>query len=101
MSQKILYLILSIVLVKSDSNCDNGSMKCLEEEFIGYIDNFNNSIKIGDYLVLEKTNGTEMSQDSNEGIVRRCLRFLEEHEIKLRIPFSEVGRSVTGRSHFL
>lgn len=96
MSQKILYLILAVVLVKGDRNCDNGSMRCLEEEFIDYIDNFNNSTKIGDFLVLEKINGTEINKDSNEGIVRRSLRFLEEHEIKLRIPVSEIGRAMSG-----
>lgn len=98
MSLKILCLMLTgIVLVKSDVNCENGSKQCFEKEFLGYIDNFKNSTKIGDFLVLEKINGTEVTKDSDEGIVRRSLRFLQEHELKLRIPVAEIGRSMSGR----
>lgn len=100
MLKKILFLVLTFILAKCNGNCDNESIECLEKKLISYVDDLEKNPTVSDYLVIEKIKGLQSKNCSSEDIVGRTLRFLKENEIKLKIPDTETGRSLTGNFAF-
>lgn len=95
MFQKLLFLICVLVVVKSDE-CSNDNIKCYENELVSYIDSLDYGTTIGDFVVLEKVRDIPRQENHTENVFERTLRYLEEHQLKLKISGSRGGRSMSG-----
>lgn len=96
MSKNVLFLFLTFIIANCEGKCDNESIECFEKKLISYVDDLEKNPTVSDYLVIEKIKGVESRNYSSEDIVERTLRFLKENAIKMKIPNSETGRSLTG-----
>lgn len=87
MYKKIIYYIIFISFVNCIENCDSDSLVCEERKLINYIDEIEKVHIAGDYISLEKiTERSGRKIDREEDIIERSLRFLQEHELKIRLP---------------
>lgn len=100
LKQIVVVLILTIFSCHSldiYENCGE-SINCAENNLINVVNEFDSKPSvslIGDYLTVEKTNEEAFLAKSEEGIFERLVRYIANHEIKLRLPSSQTGRSLT------
>ncbi|KAF2899892.1 hypothetical protein ILUMI_06292 [Ignelater luminosus] len=77
-------------------NCGD-SIKCAEENLIRLVDNFDSKPSVSlwrDYMILEKTNEETFTPKAQEGIFERLLRYMSNHELRLRFPSQQNARSM-------
>ncbi|CAH1966031.1 unnamed protein product [Acanthoscelides obtectus] len=89
MSKSFFLLLVLFALGDCEEDC-GGHLSCLEKKFVDYVDKVEASGTISNYVVLEKVSGRDAKEEKrDEGIVQRCVRFLAEHQLKLRLPAEE------------
>ncbi|XP_031349571.1 uncharacterized protein LOC116175546 [Photinus pyralis] len=94
-----------VVLVQCDGDdiykgCGD-SIQCAEENLVKVVDEFDSqpSIQlIGDYVSLEKTNGDDSTPKGEEGIFDRIIRYMGQHEIKIKLSSPDEARSAMEES---
>ncbi|KAK5644794.1 hypothetical protein RI129_006094 [Pyrocoelia pectoralis] len=103
---KTLYsLLLIVVLAKCDTDdiykgCGD-SIQCAEENLVKVVNEFDNQHSIqllGDYVTLEKTKQDDSAARSEEGIFDRIIRYMGQHEIKIKLSSDEDARSAVEES---
>lgn len=95
MYKAVFYFLIIFIGVNSKTNCDSDSLACEEKELVNYVNELEKNQNFGDYIFLEKTtNRTERKIDREENFIERSLRFLEEHELKIKLPSSVETRNI-------
>lgn len=67
------------------------SMTCVEQEMVKVVDGLDEQKQVpilGDVVVLEKIEGTKDTERSSGDLVERLARYMEEHQITLKLPQS-------------
>lgn len=67
------------------------SMGCVEEEMVKVVDSLDEQKEVsilGDAVVLEKVEGIKETGRNNGDLVERLMRYIEEHQIRLKLPQS-------------
>ncbi|CAH1154264.1 unnamed protein product [Phaedon cochleariae] len=85
-----------LVLTKCETPCED-SMECIETELTAHVDSLENSEDDGGIISVMSIPRQGKSVTHDENIVERCIRFLTEHELRIRIPSSE-ARSLMSES---
>nr|CAH7742912.1 unnamed protein product [Callosobruchus chinensis] len=89
MSKAYLLLLVLFTLGACEEHCGD-QLSCAEKDLVDYVDKVEASGTIGDYIVLEKVGDrNEKETKGDEGIVERSIRFLADHQLKLRLPAEE------------
>lgn len=100
---KVLVVALAFGVVAKCSESDDiykncgDSVKCAENNLMSLIDDFDSESSVslvGDYLILEKTNKEEFMPKAEEDVFERLLRYLCNHELRIRFPSQANARSV-------
>ncbi|KAK4875569.1 hypothetical protein RN001_011991 [Aquatica leii] len=104
---KIAFVLLTVtVLAKCEpvddiyKNCGD-SIQCAEDNLVKVVDGFDekSSIQlIGDYVTLEKSKEGVSEAKSDDGIFERIIRYLENHEIRIKLSSSDDARSAMEES---
>lgn len=67
------------------------SVECVEEEMVKIVDGLDQRKEVpilGDVVVLEKVNVVKETGKSSGDLVERLLRYIEEHQIRVKLPKS-------------
>lgn len=65
------------------------SIECVEEEMVKVVDGLDEDKEVsifGDVVVLEKAEGTTEAGRNTGNLVDRLIRYIEEHEIRVKLP---------------
>lgn len=67
------------------------SAECVEEQMVKVVDDLDQQKEVpilGDVVVLEKVAGLKETGKSSGDLVERLMRYIEEHQIRLKMPQS-------------
>lgn len=87
MSKKVIILFAVVCLVLGDDCGD--SFSCTEKKLVQLLDQYEEAGDVGGFLRLVKTKEIYKPRSGEESLIDRCVRFLQEHELRLRIPQDE------------
>ncbi|CAH1111155.1 unnamed protein product [Psylliodes chrysocephalus] len=83
----IAFALLLVCCVAEDlSSCDD-SLECVEKQLKVTVDELDTD-SIGDWISVKKIGRTSRKIEGDEDFIERCVRFLREHELKIRVPES-------------
>lgn len=67
------------------------SVECVEQEMVKIVDGLDQQKEVsilGDIVVLEKVDGVKETGKSSGDLVERLMRFIEEHQVRVKLPQS-------------
>ncbi|KAF5286537.1 hypothetical protein FQR65_LT12541 [Abscondita terminalis] len=82
------------------NNCGD-SIECAESNLVKVVNDFDDKSSIqliGDYVTLEKVKDAVSEPKSEDGIFERVIRYLESHELRIRLSSSDDARSAMEES---
>lgn len=97
--QVSIKILLCLVLASAGYCEDCGdSVSCEEKKLVSLVDQFDSARSVsilGDAVQLERTG--DSTAGSEEGLVERALRYLQNHELKIKVPQEAVRSLVSGK----
>lgn len=94
LGKTVVILALVVLGECGDANEKCGDVGCVEKELVDLVDGLDQKEEIpilGDAVVLERVNGSRGTGRSDEDLLSRLVRYLEEHELKVKVPERYLG----------